>query len=314
MNPRARRLATPLAALLLLLAGVAACGTLVGNPEDDDDKNGGDAPAALATAPLRVKLTDAPVDGARSVFMTFASLELQADDGTWQDVPLVAASELDVLALQNGETTVLAEHAALPVGHYAKARLKLAAGAPPRLVDAAGASTAVAVPSVDAGVVFDLPLTVAEGAAGELTLDLDLRRSLQHDAAGQLTLTPALRGVLDAEAAAIAGEAPDDGHVVCVYARGAAKDDADDCKGALATGVVRDGRYAVGTLPHGDYELRIFSTDAAYAEVDDVHVDSGKKLDLGSKGRGGSKTRPSGGNDGNGNGGHGGNGKGDGQG
>jgi hypothetical protein len=98
--------------------------TACGGGDSDDSSSGG-------TAPLSVSITDAPVDGASAVVITFTGVTVQADDGTRTTYsvydPLTGKSErsIDLLALGGGDHVVLLDDVALDYGRYSWMRLEV---------------------------------------------------------------------------------------------------------------------------------------------------------------------------------------------
>jgi hypothetical protein len=101
------------AAILTLSASLAACG-------------GGSAPQSLpTTGQLNLKITDAPVDDAKEVWIVFTGVELQPANGTRVNVDFDPPYQrIDLLAYQNGATADLLNGTAVPAGDYNWMRLK----------------------------------------------------------------------------------------------------------------------------------------------------------------------------------------------
>ena len=91
---------------------------------------GGDS-SSDDTAPLSVSITDAPVDGASEVVITFTGVTVQADDGTRTTYPVEDPltgelwRSIDLLALGGGEQIVLLDDVPLDYGRYSWIRLEV---------------------------------------------------------------------------------------------------------------------------------------------------------------------------------------------
>ena len=91
---------------------------------------GGDSSSG-GTAPLSVSITDAPVDGASEVVITFTGVTVHADDGTRTTYPVEdpltgePGRSIDLLALGGGEQIVLLDDVPLDYGRYSWIRLEV---------------------------------------------------------------------------------------------------------------------------------------------------------------------------------------------
>lgn len=100
---------------------LVACG---GGGGGSDSSSGG-------TAPLSVSITDAPVDGASEVVITFTGVTVQADDGTRTTYPVrdpltdEPGRAIDLLALGGGEQIILLDDVPLEYGRYSWMRLEV---------------------------------------------------------------------------------------------------------------------------------------------------------------------------------------------
>jgi hypothetical protein len=93
---------------------------------------GGDGGSSSGSvAPLSVAITDAPVDGASEVVITFTGVTVQADDGTRKTYevkdPLTdePGRKIDLLALGGGDQIVLLDEVPLDYGRYSSIRLEV---------------------------------------------------------------------------------------------------------------------------------------------------------------------------------------------
>lgn len=191
--------------LLSLLVLTAACGTLVGNPVEDNkggQGTGGSTPPALSIkSPVTIAITDAPVDDLAHVYITVTELSMIKADGGLVHLPLQQAEEFDLLALQGGDKLSLSSAEELEVGSYQGLRLVLSDSKLPRVVDLFGGEEQLKVPSNELRV--DAAIEHVAGEALALTLDFDLRKSLRYVGDGQ--------GASDADKGQGKGHAKHDG-------------------------------------------------------------------------------------------------------
>lgn len=248
---------------------------------------GGGGDSKLQTSRFSLAVTDAPVDQADAVVVSFISAELLDASGNTQaeftfDPPLT----IDLLSLQGANSAFLVQDAVVPAGVYQQLRLK---------VDASNANcNAVPTPyasyvTVD-GVDYPLivpsggssgfkvvgPFTVAVGGSVAYTVDFDLRQSIaERGATGCYNLKPVLRvvdnstvgtlsGVVDdallADSSCTADTATGAGAAIYLYpGAGVTPDDVDGIEPDPITSALLspngsgDFTYEVGFLPAGTY-------------------------------------------------------------
>lgn len=261
MSNRLRAAFAALAAAAIL----AACG---------DGATGG-------TGTLKLSVTDAPVDGAAAVVVTFTGVELQPSDGERITVIYDAPRQIDLLALQGGLSAPLLDGMDVPAGDYAWTRLMVAADGTGesfvQLLD--GSIHGLRIPSGDqSGLKLHGGVTVAAGGVSSFTVDFDLRKSL-HDPQGgdpDYLLRPTLRLVDDLEVGTLTGAVDPllltEGCAPAVYVYSGAGTPPDDVGGAGAqpiasSGIVFDpdtgaASYTVGYLAGGAYTVA-FTCQAA---------------------------------------------------
>ncbi len=184
------------AALLL-----AACGS---------DSNSG--PAKLSIA-----VTDAPVDAAEAVVVSFVGVELFPADGSAPvSFSFSPARRIDLLELQGDNSAFLIEDAEVAPGVYSDLRLLIdtqnaacnnlvAPFASYIRID--GTDYPLIVPSGgSSGLKIAGPITAAAGGSASYTVDFDLRRSIaERGATGCYNLRPVLRVVDNAQVGTLAG-------------------------------------------------------------------------------------------------------------
>lgn len=185
---------------LFAAAVLSACGS-------DNDSEGA----------LSLAVTDAPVDGAEAVVVTFTGVELLGEDGgVRQSFTFDAPQSIDLLALQGDNNQFLIQGEVVPVGVYDEVRLIVdtenascnnPSGEPASYITIDGVDYPLVVPSGgSSGLKVKGPLTVAAGGTASYTVDFDLRQSIaERGATGCYNLKPVLRVVDNAKVGTLAG-------------------------------------------------------------------------------------------------------------
>ncbi len=134
------------------------------------------------TGTLNINVTDAPVDGARHVYLTFSGIELKPEGGPPVTYDINPDRRIDVYALRNGGSAPLLQGQSIPAGRYEWLRLQIVAqqnsnASVIELLD--GRSFPLFVPSgEERGLQLIRGFAVAQGGTTNLTIDFDLRRSI----------------------------------------------------------------------------------------------------------------------------------------
>lgn len=255
-----------LAALALL---TAACG----------GGSGGGGSGGAETAPLSVGVTDAPVDDADAVVVTFAAIELLGDDDdVRQRFDFDSPISVDLLEQQGEQQFFLIQDRQVPVGVYDQIRLivdgpnnascNAAQGNPdhPNYITVDGVDYPLIVPSgAQTGLKIQGPITVAAGGSAAYTVDFDLRKSIaERGATGCYNLRPVLRVVDNAAVGTLEGEVdpalladasctsdPVSGAGAAVYVFAGAGQDPDDFDGVDSEPLTTALLEPVQLLPDG---------------------------------------------------------------
>jgi len=162
-----------------------------------------------ATGTLSLGITDAPVDGAKHVYVQFSSLELHGPDGT-RTITFGAPKQIDLLALSGGLSLPLLEGQTLTAGHYQWIRLNVDTdGTLDTYLVADDIDETVhelTIPSnAETGLKLVRGFDVPAGGSADFTIDFDLRKSLVESSGGY-HLKPVLRIEDNVEVGAVAGE------------------------------------------------------------------------------------------------------------
>jgi hypothetical protein len=180
---------------------IAACG------------GGGSDSAGPGTGTLGINITDAPVDGARHVYVTFTAIELKPDGASpiTIDIP---DRRIDLLALRDGLSDPLLPNQTVPAGRYEWVRVFINAqqntnASAIELLD--GRSFPLFVPSgEERGLQLIRGFNVAQGGTTSFTIDFDLRRSViaPPGQAPNYLLKPVLRIIDNLQVGVISGTVP----------------------------------------------------------------------------------------------------------
>lgn len=169
---------------------------------------------------LKLGVTDAPVDDADEVVITFTAVELfDGSDNPVQRFELDEPQSIDLLTLQGSNSAFLVDGEAVPVGVYQQVRLIIAGPTNascnaatadanyPNYITVNGIRNPLIVPSgAQSGLKVQGPITVAAGNTASYTVDFDLRKSIsERGATGCYNLRPVLRVVDNAEVGTLAG-------------------------------------------------------------------------------------------------------------
>ena len=238
------------------------------NPDTDTDTNIGT---------VAMSLTDAPTDDEdiKGVFVTFTALRYQYEDtnesnesdGGWQDVNLSEPRTVDLLALQDGNTTLL-DQTDLPAGVINHVRFVL--DIDNCYVELEGNITEMlTVPSGDqTGYKAIGGFTIPAGGTVNVTADFDLRKSLVINK-NKYLLNPTIKIIDNIEVGEIDGTMTLDanGSKVLVYAYEDGSWDANESNAtnnfgnAVLSTDATDGSYTLPWLTTGVYDLVVVATD-----------------------------------------------------
>lgn len=216
---------------------------------------------------MQVQMTDAP---AAFDAVTLVIAEVSANQGdTWHTVS-TETTTVDLLSLQNGVFTTLAD-AAVPAGGYSQIRLTLAPGS---TVTVDGVTYPLTVPSgLQSGIKVNGAFDVPANGSLSLQLDFDAARSINQDGAGDWILSPVIRLLPANEAGAISGLVlPADGGTTVQVLQ-----DGVEVAGTTAN---PDGSFAIHVLPSGTYTVTVTSSQGT-AVFANVAVTGGSVTSLG---------------------------------
>lgn len=182
------------------LVVMASLGMLAGCGSDSDD-----------SARFSLAITDAPIDEATQVVIEFTAIELKPRNGSSVVINLASPQSIDLLALQNGETTTLIDQHTIAAGEYDWVRLAVNAefdNVYDSYIVFDNLQHELFVPSgAQTGLKLNQGFTVAEGQTAHFVIDFDLRKSIVEPV-GQpgYFLKPTLRLIDLQQVGALSGE------------------------------------------------------------------------------------------------------------
>lgn len=251
---------------------------------------GGGSGSGSAQGQVSVGVTDAPVDEAAAVMMTFDSIELKPAEGERIVFPLDTTRAMNVLELQNGAREMLLDGVTVPAGRYNYIRLSVAdqAGSGSTIELRDGSVFPLTVPSgEESGLKLNRGIVVPVNGLADFTVDIDLRKSI-HEVQGGLgteyIMRPTLRlvqtdttGTVSGTVEAAVASAADCNAVVYVYeGSGVTPDDLGSATPPVTSANVTldeatgEYRYTASYLVEGEYTVALTCSAAADApDTDD---------------------------------------------
>jgi len=236
--------------------------------------------SSTGTGTLNLNITDAPVDSAAKVVVTFSGVTIKPEEGSAFDIDFVddngepVVKSIDLLTQQGPNSEPLLIDQALDAGHYNWMRLKVTSGDTSmdsyiELDD--GSQHPLYVPSGNqTGLKLNQGFDIADGGAISFTIDFDLRRSVlsPNKNSEAYKLKPTLRIINNENVGHIMGmvgnESLTDETCVktdyAVYVFEGENIIPDDIDGVdaepLTTALLSDAfKYSVGFLEAGTYTL-----------------------------------------------------------
>ncbi|MDH5632852.1 MAG: DUF4382 domain-containing protein [Gammaproteobacteria bacterium] len=272
-------------AVVTAAALVSGCGAGDSSSLDLSGGRGG-----VVNGMLSLKITDAPVDGARAVWVRFSGVTLKPKDMDPFQVVFDAPRDINLLALQGDLTDDLFVDVVVPAGEYNWVRLDVeTAGVLDTYIvfddgTVDGDRRELTIPSgAETGLKLSNGLTVLANGNSNKVIDFDLRKSVVAANPTDYYLKPVLRmadqssGTLSGVIAsslltdpAMCSDAdPNTGNVVYVFeGANVVPDDIDGrASEPLTSGNVvfnagsGEYEYKIGFLPYGDYTVA-FSCNA----------------------------------------------------
>ncbi len=160
---------------VLLLTSIAALA--VGGCGSGDD-------SGSETGALTLGITDAPLDSASAVVVTFSGVELKPHGGKALTIDFTTPKTLDLMTLQGVNRALILDGEVVPASDYEWMRLKVeadpdVAGDSYLQLEADGAQCELRVPSgAETGLKLIRGFTVGAGTTTDITIDFNLRKSV----------------------------------------------------------------------------------------------------------------------------------------
>lgn len=180
---------------------------------------GGGGGGSSGNGTLDMSISDAPIDGAEAVFVTFTGIELRKNGGQPIVIEFDDPVGVNLLSLQGNNSQFLIQGQELPAGVYDDVRLRVAgegnascnSPSPPydSYIVLAGESEQrpLIVPSgASSGYKVKGGITIAAGQRGDYTVDFDVRKSIAvRGNTGCYNLNPVMRVVDNAQTGTLRG-------------------------------------------------------------------------------------------------------------
>lgn len=229
-------------------------------------------------------VTDAPVDGALSVVVQFSAVEVHRAKGT-ETINFVPPKQIDLVKYSRGAWAYLADYVELPADDYLWVKLKVDAEAgvdDSYIILADETKHELQIPAdALADLKVEMPFTLTSDGTANLTIDFDLRKSIQQTVDGYV-LRPALRMVDNAQSGTIYGAVNPgllsdatciEGAAVYVYSgAGVTPTDISNSAGGPVTSTnVAIYWYTQAFLPAGTYTIAL-TCDGELDEPDEVNA------------------------------------------
>jgi len=256
---------------------------------------GGGGDTTVNTGTVALSLTDAPIDdkNVTGVYVTFDALRYQYKDNndSWQDVDLNESRTINLLDLQDGNTTLL-NYVELPAGEILHVRFVL--DTEKCYIELNNdTNESLEVPSGDqTGYKSIGGFTIPAGGTVYVTADFDLRKSVTLTGNDKWKLNPTIKIIDNIEVGEINGtvDLTLDVNVssVIVYAYGDGDWNESELNtdppfvNAVSSADGTDGSYILPWLTVGDYDLVVATQDVNGTFIDilgflnDVSVLSGE--------------------------------------
>ncbi|HSN18901.1 MAG TPA: DUF4382 domain-containing protein [Gammaproteobacteria bacterium] len=162
---------------------------------------------------VNLAITDAPVDMATSVPISFSQIQLSGPNASTFTENIAPASSIDMYQLQGGIAATIVTAMQVQPGHYTNLRLTIAS-------DQNSTESSISLPDgvhvlyipqgVSPQVNIPVDFTIASGGDVSLTVDFNLRNSIIQDPNDptRYELIPSMRAVEDKFSGAITGSVP----------------------------------------------------------------------------------------------------------
>ena len=234
---------------------------------------GSDTTTTTQTGTVALSLTDAPTDdeNIKGVFVTFTGLRYQYADSedSWQDIDLNESRTIDLLTLQDGNTTLL-NKVELPAGEIDHVRFVLDLTKCYITFHDTDENTSLEVSSGEqTGYKAIGGFTIPAGGTVNITADFDVRKSITATGNGRYKLNPTIKIIDNVEVGEINGtvtldlDANVSSVIIYAYEDGTWDpiEEEPTFTGAVLSADATDGTYVLPWLTTGVYDLLVTSQD-----------------------------------------------------
>lgn len=159
---------------------------------------------------LNLFITDAPIDLAAAVNVSFSQVQLTGPSAQPQTITIDPPSSIDLYQLQGGNAAALSSFLQIAPGHYTTLSVTVATDpntTQSNIVLPDGLHVLYVPTSVSSQVDIPIDFTLASGGTVNLTIDFDLRKSIVQDPndTTKYLLIPAMRAVQNELSGTITG-------------------------------------------------------------------------------------------------------------
>lgn len=228
---------------------------------------GGDTTSTATTGTATMNITDAPVDDENvlGVYVAFDAVHYKPADSQWVVEELNETRVINLLELQDGNSTLLVSQTELPTGRINQVRFVI--NKAETFIELANeGNVSLTVPSGEEKVVGGF--VVPAGGDVNITADFDLRKSLVLDAKGY-KLKPTIKIVDNSQVGEVSGTVSNvDGNttvIIYAYANDTFNNDEldpnIDFTNAATSSDATDGDYTLAWLAAGTYDLVVVELD-----------------------------------------------------
>ncbi len=228
----------------------------------------GDDTSGISTGTATMNIADAPVDDENvlGVHVAFDAVEYKTAGSKWVVEELNETRVINLLDLQDGNSTMLAAQTELPIGRINQVRFVINERETFIELKNEG-NVSLTVPSGEEKIVGGF--VVPAGADVNITADFDLRKSLVASSIGnaiKYSLKPTIKIVDNSQVGEVSGTVTGfDGNttvIVYAYTDGTwAETEAPDFVNAATSSDATDGKYTLAWLAAGTYDLVVVELD-----------------------------------------------------
>lgn len=200
---------------LMLGSMLIACGTDTSTSTPNSSATGTSTSVSVSqtggsalNSTFSLRVTDAPVDDAAKVVISFTGARIRDTDGNWTTYTLDEVQPIDLLKLHGTATEELLQNVPAAAGSYDELRLFVDTTPMANYVELSGGGVFnLEIPSgSSSGLKLKGDFTISSILPAAITLDFDLRQSVKVTGGGKYKLKPVIRVLNDDQVGHIRGE------------------------------------------------------------------------------------------------------------